>query len=883
MKKLYSFLLLSCSGFIGQAQNVAFPDPELKDILLLASPDLHFAKDLSGNFFKIDANNDGEIQLSEALQVSYIDLSNITEIEDMNGIENFTNLTTLKASNNVQIINLNGLADLEWFSCSNNGLTALDLSGSPNLKYLDCSWGQIASLNILGLAQLEYVDVRANPSLGQLNLTGLTSLETLYCSSNGLTSLNVSGLSHLKYVDCTWNQLTAADFSGLANLETLYVSNNHLTSINLSGSNNLNYVDFSYNEITTVNLSGLANLRGLGCAYNFFSSLDLTGLVNIQGLYCGNNQLTNLNLGNLTQLEELDCSHNALTTLDFTGLTHLYDVSFGFNQISAIDVTNLPNLHALGCGNNLLTALDFSANHNLYNASCINNPLLTTINFKNGATEYCTLEGCPNLQYVCVDDDQILLFQEIIANYNLSNCHVNSYCTFTPGGDFYTIQGANRLDLDGNGCSPADIAYPNLGLSFNNGTTTSSFIADATGSYHYDVEQGTQTIVPILENPTYFNVSPATPTTVTFPTETSPYTLDFCISPNGIHNDLEIVLIPLSAARPGFDASYQIVYKNKGTHTQSGTINLAFDDNVMDFVSATPLTTSQATNILNWDFTDLLPFETRYISFTLNLNSPVETPPLNAGDINAFTATVNGASDETPNDNNSILNQTVRNSFDPNDKTCLEGNAITPAMVGNYVHYIIRFENTGTFPAENIVVKDDIDTTKFDIASLVPESGSHHYITRITGNKVEFIFENINLPFDDAHNDGYVAFKIKTKPTLVLGDTFSNTANIYFDYNFPITTNTVATTIQTLGTPDFEFGNYFSLFPNPAKNVLNLQAKAEIGVKSINIYNMLGQLVIAVPNAETVTSIDVSDLQSGNYFIKVNTDKGSSTAKFIKQ
>ncbi len=57
-------------------------------------------------------------------------------------------------------------------------------------------------------------------------------------------------------------------------------------------------------------------------------------------------------------------------------------------------------------------------------------------------------------------------------------------------------------------------------------------------------------------------------------------------------------------------------------------------------------------------------------------------------------------------------------------------------------------------------------------------------------NKVEFIFENINLPFDDANNDGFVAFKIKTKSSLVLGDTFSNSANIYFDYNFPIVTNT---------------------------------------------------------------------------------------------
>jgi hypothetical protein len=45
---------------------------------------------------------------------------------------------------------------------------------------------------------------------------------------------------------------------------------------------------------------------------------------------------------------------------------------------------------------------------------------------------------------------------------------------------------------------------------------------------------------------------------------------------------------------------------------------------------------------------------------------------------------------------------------------------------------------------------------------------------------------------------------------------------------------------------------------------------------------MLGQLVIAVPNAKSVSTIDVSKLSSGNYFIKIKSDKGSSGMKFIK-
>ncbi len=152
--------------------------------------------------------------------------------------------------------------------------------------------------------------------------------------------------------------------------------------------------------------------------------------------------------------------------------------------------------------------------------------------------------------------------------------------------------------------------------------------------------------------------------------------------------------------------------------------------------------------------------------------------------------------DDTPQDNTFAFNQTIVNSFDPNDKTCLEGSSVSTEMVGQYLHYMIRFENTGTAPAQNIIVKDIIDITKYDLSSLIPLTGSHPFTTRIVGtNKVEFIFENINLPSEPDSNDGYVAFKIKTKPTLVAGNSVANSASIYFDYNLPIVTNTATTAI----------------------------------------------------------------------------------------
>ena len=72
------------------------------------------------------------------------------------------------------------------------------------------------------------------------------------------------------------------------------------------------------------------------------------------------------------------------------------------------------------------------------------------------------------------------------------------------------------------------------------------------------------------------------------------------------------------------------------------------------------------------------------------------------------------------------------NSYDPNDKTCLEGKNVTSEVIGEYVHYVIRFENTGTYNAQNITITDYIDTAKFDISTLQPLTGSHLFVTRIS-------------------------------------------------------------------------------------------------------------------------------------------------------
>ena len=629
-----------------------------------------------------------------------------------------------------------------------------------------------------------------------------------------------------------------------------------------------NYLATNLNTITNLNLSTLLNLEVLGCNNIQLATLNVTGLINLKTLNCNANQLTNLNISNLINLVQLRCANNQLTSLVSINLTNLHFVDCSYNQLTSLDFSTVPYLYGLVCSNNNLSNIIFKNGYN------------TTSIYQSFSSTEGDWGFNPNLHYICVDEGEIGVFQNYLNQYMPNQLiQVNSYCSFTPGGTYYTIQGSNKLDSNNNGCDVADVVFPYLKFQATDGTTTSYAIANTTGNYSMSVPAGTHTITPIIENPTYFTVSPPN-ATVSFPATASPFVQNFCVLPNGTHNDLEIVL-HANQALPGFDCTYFINYKNKGNVVQNGTINLAFNDAVLDVNWANPTTTNQTLNNLSWAFTNLQPFETKSIVVSINANSPTEIPALNGGDIITFTATITGDTDENPENNTAILNQTLVNSYDPNYKTCLEGNTINPSMIGKELHYKIEFENNGTAIAQNIVVKDMIDIAKYDINSLIPLQGSHAFVTKIASDgKVEFIFENINLPFDNANNDGYVVFKIKTKPTLLLGTSVSNSASIYFDYNFPIITNTETSTFQTLGNEHFFNETKIVLYPNPTKDILNVNL-ANKNVTSVSIYNNLGQLVLSV--IQPKSTLNVSELKTGTYFMKLNFENKTETVTFIKE
>jgi Leucine-rich repeat (LRR) protein len=878
IKSAWPLLLLLTA--IVNAQIINIPDIYFKGRLINARPTNTVATDINGNYVKIDTNNDHEIQVSEAEAIYGLNISSVRFIEDLTGIENFVNIKSLDISSNmISNIDLSPFQNLISLSCGYNQFTGLDVNMLPQLKSLSCRHNQITNMDISGLLNLTDLDCYEN-QLTNLDLTGLPNLKSLICQSNPLTSLNLTGLVYLEYLICVATQLTGIDLSTQSSLIVMDCSFSRLINLDVSHSPNLITLECSSCDLTSLNVIGLAQLETLNCLDNALPALDLSGLTHLKTLNCSGNQLQTLDLSGLPELVTLACNQNILTSINLSGVSNLITLNCHHNNLSDINVDDAVNLESLHCQYNQLVTLDVNRLTHLIELYVYQNLPLTSLFMKNGVDEDTFFSDNPNLRYVCADESQMAELQQMITDAQLVNVTVsNSYCSFTPGGNYNTISGNIKYDINDNGCDASDLNYPYIRINITDNTVPGAVLTNTTGNYIFYTQGGSFDIAPAIENATWFTVSPST---VTIPFADNNNNLvhqDFCIAANGYHPDVEVVISPIAFARPGFNATYQITFRNKGNQTFSeGIVGLRYDDAVLDFVSASQPTFTQSFENLNWLYTNLLPFESRSIQVTLNVNSPTETPAVNNGDLLHFEVyTYPFEVDENLQDNTFEYVQTVVGSYDPNDIICLEGDVVAPSEIGNYLHYAINFENIGTFPAENIVVKTEVDAAKFDIGSLQLMSTNFPVDARITGNKVEFIFENIQLPIG---GHGHILLKIKTQHTLVTGDEVANRANIFFDYNFPIDTGLANTVFQTLSNSVFEIDSSVAIYPNPATTEITVKANSNI--KSIQLYDAQGRIILTSLTDSSEWKLNISSYSKGIYFLKITTEKGAQVQKLLK-
>jgi hypothetical protein len=623
-------------------------------------------------------------------------------------------------------------------------------------------------------------------------------------------------------------------------------------------------------EVRELNVSGsdissmagieyFTDLRVLNCSNNeIIGTLDISVLQDLRGFYCANNQLTSLQVTNLDNLEVLDCGNNALIALNVAGLEYLAE---------------------LRCNDNNLTTLDLSSNIKLAFLACYGNELVTLFvkNGKNETFDPANWSGSPTLEYICADESQVATIQ---ANASLpATTQVNSYCSYEPGGIYNTITGVVRYDANNNNnCGDSgDYVIPSFRLKITNGINEDDVFTKADGSYVFYVGAGTYTVNASFENE-YFTAEGGT--LVFGDLDGSSQPRNFCVKPTAeSHPDVEVVIAPESNAQPGFSAKYKMVYKNKGNQViPAGSVTCNWDSSKFSFVILDPMANGIGIDTYTWLYEDLMPFKSKVITMALTVNTPTATPPVNVGDVLYFGVSINPGTDDLPEDNNFQFNQTVVGSLTSNNIVCMEGDIVSPDAIGDYLHYIVNFENTGTAPADFAVVEMDIDPDQFDISTLRLINSSQTTTARIIGNKATFRLENFEAASD---GKGNLLYKIKSRNGLMTGDAVTSSARVYFDYNFPVETNDANTTFEILSTDEFEMDNLVKIYPNPSNGVVKIDADTTI--RSIYLYDIQGrQLQVDYMN-DTNVSIDISGRTAGIYFVKITTDRGVKVEKLIKE
>jgi len=657
----------------------------------------------------------------------------------------------------------------------------------------------------------------------------------------------------------------------------------------------MNLTNYTVSENSTIWVV-ITHPQGCTAMTSFNLILDTDSIVNIPDTAFKTkllqaNTTNNTAQNNFGQNIKIDTNEDGeIQYSEALSVNRLYVGNSGINDLTGIEA--FVNLRVFDCSFNNLTQLDFSNNINLDVFWAHVNPI-THINIKSGTAmnpnnvnSGSWMEmwaNLPSYVYICADENEIAVIAPYL-NYweDTVGQVISSYCTYYPSGDYNTISGTMLYNYDNLGCAGNYISNY-VKVIIDSEDEASATFTNLNGEYEFFTQEGTYTLTPQIENPDYFTITPASQTITFNDADNHVEIVDFCISPNGIHNDLEVVVTPINPARPGFEATYKVVFRNKGNQIVSEEYGLMFfyNQHLMTLVSSSLTPATQGAGSLSWNYENFMPFESIEILITMAINPPTHPEyPVNIDDVLVFTGNImSPIEDENIQDNIYILNQVVVGAYDPNDITCLEGELVNPVNIGEELHYLIRFENTGNYAAENIVVVMDIDTEKYNIDSLQILNTSHNAEAKIKNNALEVFFNTIQL---ESGGHGNILLAIESKESLQQGDSVQSKADIYFDYNYPVITNYAVTLFDTsLSIDDNPHSIALKYYPNPTQDYFNISSNEKI--QKIDLYDISGRLIRTSVVNDFETTQEVMSLRSGTYILKIKTDKGEVIGRMIKK
>ena len=74
-----------------------------------------------------------------------------------------------------------------------------------------------------------------------------------------------------------------------------------------------------------------------------------------------------------------------------------------------------------------------------------------------------------------------------------------------------------------------------------------------------------------------------------------------------------------------------------------------------------------------------------------------------------------------------------------------------------------------------------------------------------------------------------------------------------------------------------------SLYPNPTSQYVDVLSKDGITILNVEVYDMYGKLLLRSEVTENPKRVNVSELASGVYLMRVVTDRGRVTKRFVRR
>jgi len=254
--------------------------------------------------------------------------------------------------------------------------------------------------------------------------------------------------------------------------------------------------------------------------------------------------------------------------------------------------------------------------------------------------------------------------------------------------------------------------------------------------------------------------------------------------------------VTTAPVRCGFTIPVWLTVRNTGCVRLDASLNLRLPEGVT-YVSADQEPSETNGRTLTWRVGDLPSGVDRRIRLLLEM--PDES---RVGEPVNFRLEANGGygvDQEVTGE--AIYAPFLRCAIDPNDKLVQparpEPTNSNYTQVDETLTYTIRFQNTGNDTATDVRLEDQL-AAELDQATFKPVAASHDYRVELSPTGLlSVFFGNIMLPdsnVNQAASNGFFAFEIDLKPD-ALEQTVTNTADIFFDFNAPVITNTTANAI----------------------------------------------------------------------------------------